>query len=74
MTSAHIDLVASVLRQSGFPVYIERDSDLQYYIAVKFARRMVSAQEVAKVLEEMIEDGLVTVRAFGGVGIVNIVE
>jgi hypothetical protein len=72
----HINLVASILRNAGFPASIQRNSDLESYIAVQFSnrKRMVTTAELAIVLDDLIEDGLVSVKSIGGVGIVNVIE
>jgi len=72
----HINLVASILRNAGFPASIQRNSDLESYIAVEFKckKRMVTTAELAIALNDLIEDGLVRVKSIGGVGIVNVIE
>jgi hypothetical protein len=72
----HINLVAQILRTAGFPASIQRNSNLESYIAIQFngKKRMVTTIELTSALSDLIEDGLVAVKSIGGIGIVNIIE
>jgi hypothetical protein len=71
----HLNLVASILRSNNFPVHISCDCYCNRSIVIRFTRKSVDVAKVCAVLSDMIEDGLVNVRAgVAGCAVVTVNE
>ena len=71
----HLNLVASILRSKNFPVEIACNCYCERSIVIRFAKKSVDVAKVCAVLSDMIEDGLVNVRAgVAGCAVVTINE